>query len=81
MSSGLYSKESELFKLCEEYCEWYGGNKHVFSATSIYNALYRSGIHTVEDLKNADEDRIAKTRNVGRGKKFGLIMTMKLSLE
>ena len=73
----------ELYTLVEKYCEWYTGGKtnNSMSPRSIYNALLRGGIRTIDDLKVADEERIASIRNIGTGKRFALIMSMKLSLE
>lgn len=75
-------EEAKLYEMCKEYCEWYtsGNTGNVWSPNGIYNALRRGGIYTLDDLKNADEERLAKFRGIG-GKKFSLIMVMKLSLE
>lgn len=73
----------ELYYIIKEYCEWYNDGKtnNSMSPNSIYNALLRAGIRTIDELKAADEECISSIRNVGKGKKFALIMTMKLSLE
>lgn len=73
----------DLYCLIEEYCKWYNDGKtnNSMSPNSICNALSRAGIRTIDELKAADEEYIASVRNVGKGKKFALIMTMKLSLE
>lgn len=74
---------NELYDLIKEYCEWYSDGKtnNSMSPKAILNALSRAGIRTIDDLKSADEEHIASTRTVGKGKKFALIMAMKLSLE
>lgn len=74
---------NELYDLIKEYCEWYNDGKtnNSMSPKAILNALFRAGIRTIDDLKAADEDHIRSIRNVGNGKKFALIMTIKLSLE
>lgn len=80
----IYERQcNELYDLIKEYCEWYndGETNNNMSSNSIRNALLRAGIRTIDELKAADEEHIASTRTVGKGKKFALIMTMKLSLE
>ena len=80
----IYEQQcNELYDLIKEYCEWYNDGKtnNNMSPNSIHNALLRAGIRTIDELKSADEAHIASIRNVGKGKKFALIMTMKLSLE
>ena len=80
----LYLQQcEELYALIEEHCEWYNDGKtnNSMSPDAIRNALLRAGIRTIDELKVADEERIASTRTIGKGKRFALIMTMKLSLE
>lgn len=74
-------KHETLYDLVKKYTDWYNGDQHSMSATCICNALIRGGIYTVELLKNAEPDDIRRIRNIGDGVRFGLIMTIKASLE
>lgn len=75
-------EENKLLEVIEEYCKWFNSGKvdNVWCPSAIVNPLRRAGIRTLDDLKNADVDRISRTRGIG-GKRFALIMTIKLSLE
>lgn len=74
-------EREKLYTLIKEYTDWYSGEQRSMSATCIYNALFRGGIYTVEDLKNATPEYIQRIRTIGNGVRFGLIMTIKLSIE
>lgn len=74
-------RNRELYDACVEACEFYKFGKNNCSPNAIYNALQRAGIRNLDDLKNASEKGIARTRDIGYGKKFAIIMSMKIKME
>ena len=78
-----YGEVNRTLEVIEEHCRWYNSGKIDSSPAIIYRALATSGIRTLDDLKNADDDRMARVRRYrGIGdKRFALIMILKLSLE
>jgi hypothetical protein len=74
----------EFYDMCKEYFDWYKtvDPKAKMDHKFMHRILWCHGIRTKDDLKYADVDYIATIKGLcSRGKKFALVMTMKLSLE
>lgn len=74
----------EFYDMLKEYFDWYKSvdPKAKLDHNYMHTILWHHGIRTKEDLRNADVDYIATIKGLcSKGKKFALIMIMKLSLE
>lgn len=65
--------EWELYELCKRMC-------NIHNQGAIYNILRRGGINSINDLRNADVEDIAKFRGMGE-KRMKYVIEMKQFIE